>query len=107
MDINKNLIEYSKLNLQLKEINESIYEIFDFYKENLVEVQLFKYFKYNKENWTNLTLEQWGKEENQIIDKLSYELLELFKQKRNIKQRINYRKRNIINYGIELAMGVK
>lgn len=100
MNIDKNLIEYGELNLELEEVNTDINEIIQNYRADGMSVQLFDYIDFDKNSYNKISLEKWASSRKEPVHDLTYILLNLVKQKKKLKQKINYRNRNIINYGI-------
>lgn len=110
MDINKNLLEYGKLKIELKEINLKIKKIIELECIDLDEkeekIQLFRYFESNKHREPMerfLDIEEWSEELEEEIKPISYELLELIKKRTVIKYKLGYKKMVITKYAIKLV----
>lgn len=118
MDINKTLMEYGKLKIELKEINKKISELFE--KENLNNIrkgelynqtQVSRFFDYRKEEREHqryddeepYEFEDWccdiAEEE---VRPNSLKILELIQKRKDIRYDLGYKKRSITRYATKL-----
>jgi len=103
MDIEKVLFEYGILNKKMNKINERIEYLIDLCRDIERNIQIFRYFDYNKTSEKELSIDQWADEVSEDIYDDTYELLDLIKEKKKLKRKIYYRKSLIIKYSINLS----
>lgn len=116
MDINKTLIAYGQLKLREQELNAEISKIVNFYytdgdAEEKEDIQLFRYFAFNKQDLEigdqSLELEEWAEEIDEEIDPETYTLLKLINERKLVKYKMGYRKMVVTKYAIKLCKEVK
>lgn len=110
MSFDETLIEYGRLKLEEQEINLKIgkevkRQHFNV-KEDGEQIQLFRYFDFNKNDLEygdrQLELEEWAEEIEEELKQETYDLLELIKERRIIRFDLSYSKGKITKRAIKM-----